>query len=54
VIATKYCAPEMEKIAKAAEAIRFEQSLAKSMSGADLAKPHQMIVPAYSADDEDE
>jgi hypothetical protein len=35
----------MEKIAKAAEAIRFEQSLAKSMSGADLANPHQMTVP---------
>jgi len=33
----KYCTPEMKKIAKVTEAVRFDQSLATSVSGADLA-----------------
>jgi len=49
----KYSMPEIKKIAEATAAIRFDQSLAKSMSGADLANPHQMTVPAYSADDDE-
>jgi len=53
VIARKYCIPQIEKIAEAIAAIRFDQSLAKSMSGADLANPHRMTVPAYSADDDE-
>jgi hypothetical protein len=49
----KYSRPEVRKVAEATAAIRYDQSLAKSMSGADLANPHQMTVPAYSADDEE-
>ena len=49
----KYLMPEMVKIADAAAAIRTDTSLAKSMSGADLSNPHQMTVPAYSADEDE-
>lgn len=49
----KYCMPQIEKIAEATEAIRLDGSLAKSTSGADLANPHRMTVPAYSADDDE-
>jgi hypothetical protein len=49
----KYCMPEMEKIAEAAAAIRTDTTLAKSTSGADLANPQQMTVPAYAADDDE-
>ncbi len=48
-----YCEPEVTRIAEATAAIRLDQSLIKTVAGAELTDPHRMTVPAYSADDEE-
>jgi hypothetical protein len=48
-----YERPELNRIAEATTAICVDNSLIKSISGADLSNPHQMTPPAYSASDED-
>lgn len=49
----KYSKPEITQIAEASAAIRLDNSLTKSVSGADLSNPHQMTAPAYSVADDD-
>jgi hypothetical protein len=48
-----YERPEITRIAEATTAICVDNSLIKSIAGADLSNPHQMTPPAYSASDED-
>jgi hypothetical protein len=48
-----YGKPEIAKIAEATSAIRLDNSLTKSVAGADLSNPHQMTAPAYVATDHD-
>ena len=48
-----YVKPELNRIADATRAICLDNSLIKSIAGADLSNPHQMTPPAYSASDED-
>ena len=47
-----YSKPEINKIAEATSAIRLDNSLQKSISGADLSNPHQQTAPAYAADED--
>jgi hypothetical protein len=47
-----YSKPEINKIAEATSAIRMDNALIKSVSGADLSNPHQQTAPAYAADEE--
>ena len=49
----KYVKPELTRIAEATTAICVDNSLIKSIAGADLSNPHQMTPPAYFASDED-
>jgi hypothetical protein len=46
-----YTKPEMTKLADAAEAICSEDSLAKSIVGADLTNPHRQTPGAYLAEE---
>ena len=48
----EYTKPEISKIADATAAIRLDNMLTKSVSGADLSNPRFMTAPAYAADDE--
>jgi hypothetical protein len=48
-----YVKPELTRIAEATAAICVDNSLIKSIAGADLSNPHQMTPPAYSASDEE-
>lgn len=47
-----YAKPEIAKIADASSAIRLDNTLTKSVAGADLSNPHQMTAPAYSTTEE--
>ena len=48
-----YERPELTRIAEATTAICVDNSLIKSIAGADLSNPQHMTAPAYSASDED-
>jgi len=48
-----YVRPQLNRITDATTAICLDNSLIKSIAGADLSNPHQMTPPAYSASDED-
>ena len=52
VTAMTYAKPEINKIAEATSAICLDNSLTKSVSGADLSNPHQQTAPAYFDDEE--
>jgi hypothetical protein len=47
-----YRKPEINKIAEASLAICLDNSLLKSVSGADIANPHRQTVPAYAVDED--
>ena len=47
-----YVRPQLTRIADATTAICLDNSLIKSIAGADLSNPHQMTAPAYAAEDE--
>jgi hypothetical protein len=48
-----YSKPEITRISEAITAICADNSLIKSISGADLTNPHQMTPPAYTASDDE-
>ena len=47
-----YRKPEINKIAEASSAICLDNSLLKSVSGADISNPHRQTVPAYAVDED--
>ena len=47
-----YSKPAISKIAEATSAICLDNPLIKSVSGADLANPHQQTAPAYAVDED--
>lgn len=47
-----YAKPRIAKIADATFAICLDNTLTKSVAGADLSNPHQMTAPAYSTTEE--
>jgi hypothetical protein len=47
-----YTKPEINKIAEAISAICLDNSLTKSVHGADLSNPHQQTAPAYFDNEE--
>jgi len=47
-----YPKPQITEVAEATEAICLDNTLIKSVAGADLSNPHQQTAPAYAADDE--
>jgi len=47
-----YRKPEINKIAEASLAICLDNSLLKSVAGADIANPHRQTVPAYAVDED--
>ena len=52
VTAMTYAKPEINTIAEATSAIRIDNSLTKSVSGADLSNPQHQTAPAYFDDEE--
>jgi len=48
-----YAKPEITRIAEATSAICLDNTLTKSVVGADLSNPHQMTAPAYTATEDD-
>jgi len=47
-----YQKPRINKIAEASTAICLDNSLLKSVSGADISNPHRQTVPAYAVDED--